>query len=146
MRRQRQTGVINPAGRYFDSCFLVVLETLHSPAWLRKMGRRVASSLRQLISVESLTGERLIIAADIGVKLIHRSQASRNVDQMLHGALGVATAARRMGSRVALLDPQSRNPIAVASAELDKRWQRLDVKASGPFERSRSVRYHTPRE
>lgn len=140
LRMQRQTGVINPAGRYFDSCFLVVLETLHSPAWLRKMGLRVAASLRQPIEVESLTGERLIISADIGVGLIHLSQASRNVDQLLHEALSVATAARCMGSRAALLDPQSRKPIAVERAELDKRWQRLVVKASMSFERSRRAR------
>ena len=45
-----------------------------------------------------------------------------------------------MGSRAALLDPQSRKPIAVERAELDKRWQRLVVKASMSFERSRRAR------
>lgn len=140
LRMQRQTGVINPAGRYYDSCFLVVLETLHSPAWLRKMGLRVAASLRQPIEVESLTGERLIIAADIGVGLIHLSQASRNVDQLLHEALSVATAARRMSSRAGLLDPQSRKPIAAESAELDMRWNLLNAKKPASSGLNRSTR------
>ncbi len=34
-RVQRQVGVVNPVGRYYDRCFITLVETIHSPAWLR---------------------------------------------------------------------------------------------------------------
>jgi hypothetical protein len=34
-RIQRQVGVVNPVGRYYDRCFITLVETIHSPAWLR---------------------------------------------------------------------------------------------------------------
>ena len=136
LRLQRQTGVISPAGRCYDSCFLVLLETLRSPTCLRKIGLQVAASLRQPIEVESLTGERLIISADIGVGLIQVSPASKNVAQLLHDSLDAATAARRTVSRAVWLDPESRNPVALESAQLGDRWKRTKAKSSGPMSQS----------
>jgi hypothetical protein len=46
-RMQRHTGTVNPAGRYYDRCFVVLLETMHSPRWIRTLGLRVATSLRR---------------------------------------------------------------------------------------------------
>jgi GGDEF domain-containing protein len=52
-RMQRHTGAVNPAGRYYDRCFVVLLETMHSPRWIRTLGLRVASSLRRPMEVPS---------------------------------------------------------------------------------------------
>ena len=32
-RMQRHTGVVNPAGRHYGRCFVVVIETMQSPRW-----------------------------------------------------------------------------------------------------------------
>ncbi len=122
-RMQRHTGVVNPAGRYYDRCFIVLTETMHSPTLIRTLGLRVASSLRRPIDVISLNGERIKITADIGVGIVHLSGASKDVDQVLHEAQTVAESARRMRSRAALLDPETRHAIPVESAELGTTWR-----------------------
>lgn len=122
-RMQRHTGVVNPAGRYYDRCFVVLMETMHSPKLIRTMGLRVASSLRRPIDVISLNGERIKVTADIGVGIVHMSRASKDVDQVLHEAQKVAEAARHMRSRAALLDPETRHAIPVESAELGRTWR-----------------------
>lgn len=43
----RHTGVVDPAGRYYDGCIVVLIKTLHSPRWIRTLGLRVASSMRK---------------------------------------------------------------------------------------------------
>ena len=122
-RLQRQTGVVNAAGRYYDRCFLVLFEQVHSPKSLRTLGLRVASSLRQPIEVVGLSGERLALGAEIAVGLVHISDAKKSVDQLLHEVQGVAEAARDMRSCAALLDPVTRQVIAVESADLGSSWK-----------------------
>jgi GGDEF domain-containing protein len=129
-RMQRHTGVVNPAGRYYDRCFLVVIETMHSPRWIRTMGLRVASSLRRPLEVTSLNGDRIKLSADIGVGMIHLSGASKDVDQLLHEAQDVALAARSMRSRAALLDELSHHAVAVENAELGASWRAM--RTAGP--------------
>lgn len=122
-RMQRHTGVVNPAGRYYDRCFIVLMETMHSPKMIRTLGLRVASSLRRPIDVISLNGERIKVTADIGVGIVHLSGARKDVDQVLHEAQSVAEAARHMRSRAALLDAETRHAIPVESAELGSTWR-----------------------
>ena len=125
LRMRRHTGIINPAGRYYDSCFLVLFESMHSPRLLRTLSLRVAASLRFPVELTSLSGERLLVSADVGVGIIHISNASRNVDDLVHDAQELAKAARYMPSRAALFDPVSRLPVPVESAELGLRWKPL---------------------
>lgn len=124
-RMQRHTGVVNPAGRYYDRCFVVLLESLHSPRWMRTLGLRVASSLRRPMEVTSLEGETMRIVVDVAVGMVHLSATARNVDQLLHEAQGVATAARSMRSRAAMLDPQTRQVVAIEDAGLDGSWRQI---------------------
>jgi len=124
-RMQRHTGTVNPAGRYYDRCFVVLLETMHSPRWIRTLGLRVASSLRRPLELPSLDGRRIRIAPDIAVGIVHLSAAGKNVDQLLHEAQSVAQAARTMRSRAALLDPESRTAVPVEHAELGSNWGAL---------------------
>jgi GGDEF domain-containing protein len=124
-RMQRHTGAVNPAGRYYDRCFVVLLETMHSPRWIRTLGLRVASSLRRPMDVPSLSGRRLRISPDIAVGIVHLSAAGKDVDQLLHEAQSVAEAARGMRSRAALLDPESHSAVPVEHAELGSSWRAL---------------------
>ena len=121
-RMQRHTGVVNPAGRYYDRCFVVLIESIHSPRWIRTLGLRVASSLRRPLEVTALNGERIQLCADIGVGMVHLSGAGKDVDQLLHEAQDVALAARAMRSRAALLDEPSRQAVAVENAKLGASW------------------------
>ena len=122
-RMQRHTGVVNPAGRYYDRCFMVLIETLHSPRWIRTLGLRVATSLRRPMEMVSLTGRRIRITPDIAVGIVHLSAAAKDVDQLLHEAQSVAQAARAMRSRAALLNPESRQAVPVEDAELGSSWR-----------------------
>jgi len=131
-RMQRHTGVVNPAGRYYDRCFVVLIETLHSPRWIRTLGLRVASSLRKPLEVTSLNGDRIRVCADIGVGMVHLSGAAKDVDQLLHEIQDVAAAARAMRSRAALLDEISRQAVPVENAELGASWHAMRTAHSHP--------------
>jgi GGDEF domain-containing protein len=124
-RMQRHTGAVNPAGRYYDRCFMVLLETMHSPRWIRTLGLRVASSLRRPLDLRSLDGRRIRISPDIAVGIVHLSAAGKDVDQLLHEAQSVAQAAREMRSRAALLDPESHAAVPVEQADLGSNWGAL---------------------
>ncbi len=123
LRTRRHTGIINPAGRYYDRCFLVLFETMHSPDWLAKVSLRTASSLRVPIELTSLSGERVLVRADVGIGIIHVAEGAKNVDELVHEAQAVATVARSLPSRTALLDPRTGQPVAAETAELGSRWQ-----------------------
>ena len=124
-RIQRHTGAVNPAGRYYDRCFVVLLETMHSPRWIRTLGLRVASDLRRPMDVTALGGGRARIKPDIAVGIVHLSVAGKDVAQLLHEAQSVAQAARAMRSRAALLDPDTRTAVPVEHAELGSSWHAL---------------------
>ena len=120
-RIQRQVGVVNPVGRYYDRCFVTLVETIHSPAWLRTLGLRVASSLRRPMEVLTATGERIEIKADIGVGVVHLSRGPAAVEDILHDAQRMAEAARGMRSRAAILDPATGEVVPVEQANLGPR-------------------------
>ncbi|MEO8388162.1 MAG: hypothetical protein ABI546_07160 [Polaromonas sp.] len=124
-RMQRHTGAVNPAGRYYDRCFVVLLETMHSPRWIRTLGLRVASSLRRPMDVTALGGQRIRVNPDIAVGIVHLSVAGKDVAQLLHEAQSVAQAARAMRSRAAMLDPETRIAVPVEHAELGSSWRAL---------------------
>ena len=137
LRMRRHTGIINPAGRYYDHCFLVLFETMHSPRWLRTLSLGVAASLRQPIELTSLSGERFWVSADIGVGIIHVSKGGKNVDELVHEAQAVAAAARSMPSRAALFDPVTRQAVAAENTDLGSRWKSMRAASrTGPKSRS----------
>ena len=137
LRMRRHTGIINPAGRYYDRCFLVLFETMHSPRWLGTLSLGTAASLRQPVELTSLSGERILVRADIGVGIIHVSEGGQSVDELVHEAQTVATAARSLPSRAALLDPLTRLPVAAESADLGSRWKPMRDATPTPEEPQR---------
>lgn len=120
-RIQRQVGVVNPVGRYWDRCFVSLVETIHSPGWLRTLGLRVSTSLRRPIEVTTAAGERMEVIAEIGVGVVHISSAADAVEDILHDAQRLAEAARTMASRAAIMDPASGEVVPVEQANLGPR-------------------------
>lgn len=124
-RMQSHIGLVNPAGRYYDRCFVALIETLHSPRWIRTLGLRVAYSLRQPLEVTALNGERIQLKACIGVGMVHLSGAKKDVTQLLHEAQEMATAARSMRLRAAFLDELSHRAVPLERAELGASWHAM---------------------
>lgn len=120
-RLQRQVGVVNPVGRYWDRCFVVLVETIPSRSALRTLGLRVATSLRQPLAVTGLGGETMQVHLDIGVGVVHLPTAGAPVEDILDEAQELAAAARRMRSRAAIYDPARRDAVPVEEAELGPR-------------------------
>ncbi len=121
-RIQRQVGVVNPVGRYYDRCFVSLVETIQSPAWLRTLGLRVASSLRRPMEITAANGNRIAVKVDVGVGVVHLSHRRVPVEDILHDAQCMALAGRKMRSRAAMLDPASKEVVAVEEAQLG--WHR----------------------
>jgi hypothetical protein len=97
------------------------VETIQSPAWLRTLGLRVASSLRRPIEVMTASGQRIELKADVGVGVVHLAQGPAAVEDILHDAQRMAEAARGMRSRAAILDPYSGEVVPVEHANLGPR-------------------------
>jgi GGDEF domain-containing protein len=123
-RIQRQVGVVNPVGRYWDRCFVALVETIHSPRGLRTLGLRVATSLRQPMEVAGLDGRRAQVRLDVGVGVVHLPPGQVEVEEILHDAERMAEAARQMRSRAAMLDPATGEVVPVEEADLGPRRQR----------------------
>ena len=123
-RMQRQVGVVNPVGRYWDRCFVSVVETIPSRAWLRTLGLKLSTSLRRPIVVTGLDGERVQIQADIGVGVVHLPPGPTAVEDVLDEAQRMATEARQMRSRTAIWDAAAGAPVAVEHAALGPRRRR----------------------
>jgi GGDEF domain-containing protein len=125
-RLQRQLGVVNPVGRYWDRCFVGLVETIPSLPWLRTLGLKVAVSLRHPIELQGLSGERIKVHADIGVGVVHLPPGPVEVEDILHAAQRLAIEARQMRSRAAIRDPVSAAVVPVEHAALAPRrgWGR----------------------
>jgi hypothetical protein len=120
-RLQRQVGVVNPVGRYWDRCFVALVETIHSPAALRTLGLRVATSMRRPMQVNALDGRHMQVRAEIGVGIVHLGRESAAVEDLLHEAQRLAEAARTMASRAAMRDPATGETVPVEHAQLGPR-------------------------
>lgn len=129
-RLQRQVGVVNPVGRYWDRCFVALVETVHSPAALRTLGLRVASTLRRPLHVTSADGRQVEVRMDIGVGVLHLGREPAEVEDLLHDAQNLAEAARHMDSRAATHDPRSGAVVPVERAHLGPRRPRPRVRAA----------------
>jgi len=112
-RIQRQVGVVNPVGRYWDRCFVGLVETIPAPGWLRGFGLRLALRLRRPIEVTGRDGEPVRVQVDLGVGVLHLGAFHPEVEDVLDEAQRLAEAARAMRSRAATADPVSGRPVPV---------------------------------
>lgn len=127
-RIQRQVGVVNPVGRYWDRCFVALVETIPSPLALRTLGLRVATSLRQPLEVTGRDGEPVQVRIDLGVGVVHLAAAQPEVEDVLDDAQRLAEAARQMPSRAATADPASGDTVAVELASFGRRTGALHAR------------------
>ncbi|HVZ44633.1 MAG TPA: diguanylate cyclase [Ramlibacter sp.] len=132
-RIQRQVGVVNPVGRYWDRCFVALLESIQSPGWLRTLGLRVSASLRRPIEVTGLGGARVQVRLEAGIGIVHLSTRPAAVEDILHDAERMAEAARRMPSRAAIMDRRTGQPVPVEAAPLGPRSNRYGREVPQPL-------------
>lgn len=116
-RIQRHVGVVNPVGRYWDHCFVALVETIPTPAALRTLGLKLAASLRRPVEVTGRGGEPIRVRLDVGIGVVHLGSGRAEVEDVLADAQGLAEAARGMRSRVAIADAGGR-PLPVEDAPL----------------------------
>lgn len=117
-RMQRQVGVVNPVGRYYDSCFVCLVETIDAAAWLRTLALRLACALRRPLEVRTAAGQSLEIHPDVGVGVVHLGRMHDDLDDALYRAERMAAAARAMPSRTAMLDQATGAVVPVEQARL----------------------------
>jgi GGDEF domain-containing protein len=120
-RLQHQVGVMNPAGRYWERCFVVVVESIRTTASLRTMGLRVAAGLRRPIHVTGPDGNPMQVRLDVGVGVLRLERESAEVEDLLHEAQALAEAARHFASRAATHDPATGDVVPVEHAQLGPR-------------------------
>ena len=132
-RIQRQVGVVNPVGRYWDRCFVALVETIPTGEWLRTLGLRVASSLRQPVEVTGRDGEPVRLRVELGVGVVHLPPRHPEAEDVLDDAQRLAEAARAMPSRAATADPLTGRTVPVEQAQLTVATRRRT--GAGPLHR-----------
>jgi GGDEF domain-containing protein len=120
-RIQRQVGVVNVVGRYYEGCFVVLVDSIPSLTWLRTLALRLAGSLRRPLVATRRAGDRLEITPDVGVGVVHLSRPAASVDDVLADAQRMGLAARGMRVRAAIRDRRSDQPVALEAAHLGTR-------------------------
>lgn len=120
-RIQRQVGVVNPVGRYWDRCFVALVETIPAPVSLRGLGLRLAASVRRPVEVTGRGGEPVRVRFDVGVGIVHLRARRAEAEDVLDEAQRLAEAARPMRSRAAIADPASGMAVPVEQAHFGGR-------------------------
>jgi GGDEF domain-containing protein len=120
-RIQRQVGAVNVVGRYYEGCFVVLVDSIPSLPWLRTLALRLAGSLRRPLVATRRAGDRVDLTPDISVGVVHLSRPAAAVDDVLADAQRMALAARSMRVRAAIRDPRSDQPVALEAAHLGSR-------------------------
>lgn len=117
-RIQRQVGAVNVVGRYYEGCFVALVETIPSLTWLRTLSLRLASNLRRPLPVTLRCGDRSDLTLDVGVGVVHLSRPPDAVEDILAEAQRMALAARSMRFRAAIADQRSGQPVAIEQVQL----------------------------
>lgn len=120
-RIQRHVGVVNPVGRYWDCCFVALVETIPAAPWLRGLGLKLAASLRRPIEVTGRDGEPVRVRPEVGIGIVHLRPRHAEIEDVLDDAQRLAVAARGMRSRAAIADPVTGEPLPLEEAPLGQR-------------------------
>jgi GGDEF domain-containing protein len=123
-RVQRQLGTVNVVGRYYEACFVALVESIPSRSSLRTLGLRLSESVRWPVEVTTRSGDAAELQVDAGIGLVHLSRRVAAVEDILADAERMAQAAHTMPSRTAIRDPLSGQPVALEHACLDRRPRR----------------------
>ena len=113
--------MVNPVGRYWDHCFVAMVEAIPSLPWLRTLALKLSTSLQHPIEVTGFEGTRVQVHADLGVGVVHLRPGIMEVEDVLDEAQRMARAARTMRARAAIRDPSSAAIVPVEQVELAPR-------------------------
>jgi GGDEF domain-containing protein len=116
-RIQRDMRVVNPVGRYWDRCFVAMVETIPTRAWLRTLGLRLSASLRQPVEVTGRSGETVRVRVDFGIGVVLLGRRAPEVEDVLDEAQRLAEAARQMRTRAATFDLLTGMPVPIEEAQ-----------------------------
>jgi GGDEF domain-containing protein len=123
-------------GRYSDTSFMVVLDSVKQTVFLRTLGLRLAVGVRRPYTLDAFSSEQREFKAEVGVGIARvasgREKTQRVINTMqggefdsfsmaqdvLHEAAELAIASKRFNSRAAIMDGYSRKAIALEDAEL----------------------------
>jgi hypothetical protein len=120
-RLQREVGLVNPVGRYWDRCFVAFAESVPARSWMRTVGLRVAFALRHPVEVSGRNGEPVRVRIDYGVGILHLPVLHGEVEDVLDDVQRLAVAARQLRSRAATQDPASGTAVALEEAAFGRR-------------------------
>jgi diguanylate cyclase (GGDEF)-like protein len=135
--RQASGSSATTVGRYSDTSFVVVLDSVQRPSVLRTLGLRLAVAARRPFMLNPYSTSPREFRADIGVGVARispgRQASGRARDEsmqmgaidsfslaqdVLHEAAELALSARGFSSRAAIVDAYSRKTVALESADL----------------------------
>jgi GGDEF domain-containing protein len=135
-RVRQAAGSSATVGRYSNTCFVVMLDSIKQPGVLRTIGLRLATSVRRPFVINPMSSDPRDFRADIGLGVARiapgretRQRKEHNSTQMggfdsfslaqdiLHEAAELALAARKFNSRAAITDAYSRKTIPLESAQ-----------------------------
>lgn len=128
-RLQRQVGAVNVVGRYYEGCFMAMVESIPSLAWLRAMALRLAGHLRRPVAVTLPSGDRTELTLDVGIGVVHLPRRPAAVDDILAEAQRMAQAARAMRYRAAIADRRHGQPVPIEQAQFAASRRRHAVAA-----------------
>ena len=133
-RLNKAAGAVVPVGRFTDTSFVVILDSLKQTSQLRTIGLRLASSARRPYVLHPFSADTRDFRADIGVGIARvapasartrheqtsfgNSQSASSTDEALHDAAELAQWARTVASRCAIVDGITRRQMAVEDADL----------------------------
>lgn len=137
-RLQREIGVVNPVGRYWDRCFVALVEAIPARGWLRTAGLRVAAVLRQPVEVSGRGGDALRVRLDYGVGVVPLGRPPAEAEDVLDAAQRLAEAARSMRSRAAAADPLTGAPVPLEEASFEPPRLRAPAGPAPAVERAAS--------
>lgn len=101
-RIRAKVGPRDVVGMYHPGCFIVVVAAMQSPANVRKLGLRLAASLREPMALTGMTFETCVFKPDVGVGVIRMAAGKGDSSLALGEAETVAKYARRVRSRAAI--------------------------------------------
>ncbi len=138
-RVRQYSGPATAVGRYSDTSFVVVFDSVKKSSVLRTLGLRLAAAARRPFMLNPYSTSPREFRADIGLGVARvsagretRQRQLRSSTQMgnfdsfslaqdvLHEAAELALAARQFASRAAIMDAYSRKTVALEAAGLDK--------------------------
>jgi GGDEF domain-containing protein len=127
----------NMVGRYSPSSFVIIINSLKTPSVLRSLGLRVAVAVRRPFVIDPMSSDQREFKADIGVGVARVTPSRHLIDarssnsvqagdfdsfslvqDVLHDASELAMAARKLQSRAAIVDANSRQVVALELAKL----------------------------